>query len=138
MKPEPMKVIPPGYYFEGSWRPLGGVTMYQFNESSAITQCLMGKVINMYGDSTVRQWFEYLNAFVPGEHYLNESFLHCSLMLGRGNSTQMFCSSINIVACGHFRHSLPVTSIIIETAGFLFLKSCNTKMKAIVLLIVKI
>ncbi|XP_071775808.1 NXPE family member 3 isoform X2 [Centroberyx gerrardi] len=64
-KPEPIKLTPSGYYYEGSWRPLGGATMRQFNDSSAITQCLRGKVINMYGDSTVRQWFEYLNAFVP-------------------------------------------------------------------------
>ena len=41
--------------------------MRQFNESSAITQCLKDKVIYMYGDSTVRQWFEHLLAFVPGE-----------------------------------------------------------------------
>lgn len=40
--------------------------MRQFNDSSAITQCLKNKVINMYGDSTVRQWFEHLIAFVPG------------------------------------------------------------------------
>lgn len=66
-KPEPNKLAPSGYYYEDSWRPLGGVTMRQFNESSAIAQCLKNKVINMYGDSTVRQWFEHLIAFVPGE-----------------------------------------------------------------------
>ena len=41
--------------------------MRQFSKSSAITQCLENKVINMYGDSTVRQWFEHLLAFVPGD-----------------------------------------------------------------------
>ncbi|MEQ2166261.1 NXPE member 3 [Goodea atripinnis] len=30
-------------------------------------KCLRNKVINMYGDSTVRQWFEYLITSVPGE-----------------------------------------------------------------------
>uniref|UniRef100_A0A8C5BMX2 NXPE C-terminal domain-containing protein n=1 Tax=Gadus morhua TaxID=8049 RepID=A0A8C5BMX2_GADMO len=34
-------------------------------DAKSITQCLTGKVINMYGDSTMRQWFEYLRAFVP-------------------------------------------------------------------------
>ena len=63
---ESVRVLPSGYYFQGSWRPLGEYTMRQFNDSSAITQCLKGKVLYMYGDSTVRQWFEYLNAFVPG------------------------------------------------------------------------
>ncbi|CAL8370767.1 unnamed protein product [Arctogadus glacialis] len=33
--------------------------------------CLTGKVIHMYGDSTVRQWFEYLNALVPEIKELN-------------------------------------------------------------------
>ncbi|XP_076015150.1 NXPE family member 3 isoform X2 [Genypterus blacodes] len=78
-KPEPIKVTPSGYYYGGSWRPLGGVTMRQFNDSSAITQCLRGKVINMYGDSTVRQWFEYLNAFVPE---LKEFNLHSPKNVG--------------------------------------------------------
>lgn len=45
--------------------------MRQFNESSAVTECLKNKVINMYGDSTVRQWFEYLITLVPGEFYFS-------------------------------------------------------------------
>lgn len=44
--------------------------MHQFNNKSAITQCLKGKMIYMFGDSTVRQWFEYLTAFVPGKDRL--------------------------------------------------------------------
>lgn len=43
------------------------MALRQFNDSSAVTQCLKDKVINMYGDSTARQWFEYLITFVPGE-----------------------------------------------------------------------
>ena len=41
--------------------------MRQFNESSAITQCLRNKVVNMFGDSTVRQWFQYLIESAPGQ-----------------------------------------------------------------------
>lgn len=67
MKPEAFDFAPSGYYYEDSWRPLGQITMHRFNQSSAVAQCLKNKVINMYGDSTVRQWFEYLIAFVPGE-----------------------------------------------------------------------
>ncbi|XP_041925586.1 NXPE family member 3 isoform X1 [Alosa sapidissima] len=59
------KLMPSGYYYQGSWRPLSGIPIQQFNDSSAITQCLRGKLFYMFGDSTVRQWFEYLNAFVP-------------------------------------------------------------------------
>lgn len=67
IKPEPIKLVPSGYYYGNTWRSLGDVAMRHFNQSSAIVQCLKNKVINMYGDSTVRQWFEYLVTFVPGE-----------------------------------------------------------------------
>ncbi|KAL0963521.1 hypothetical protein UPYG_G00307500 [Umbra pygmaea] len=64
VRAEPVRVIPSGYYFQGSWRSLGGLAMRQFNDSSAITQCLKDKVMYLYGDSTIRQWFEYLNAIL--------------------------------------------------------------------------
>ena len=67
IKPEPIKYTPSGYYYRGSWRSFTGSPDRQFNDPSSITQCLTGKMIHMYGDSTVRQWFEYLNHFVPGE-----------------------------------------------------------------------
>lgn len=67
VKTDPVKPKSSGYYLKDSWRPLGGTVMRHFNESAAITQCLRNKVINMYGDSTVRQWFEYLITLVPGE-----------------------------------------------------------------------
>ncbi|XP_060944522.1 NXPE family member 3 [Limanda limanda] len=65
-KPDAIMLAPSGYYYEESWRPLGGATMRQFNDTSAIIRCLKDKMIHLYGDSTVRQWFEYLIAFVPG------------------------------------------------------------------------
>ncbi|KAI3366482.1 hypothetical protein L3Q82_000620 [Scortum barcoo] len=48
-----------------AWQSLGGSTVRQFKTSSDISQCLKGKVIHMYGDSTVRQWFDYLKAALP-------------------------------------------------------------------------
>ncbi|XP_017325822.1 NXPE family member 3 [Ictalurus punctatus] len=54
-----------GYYYHDTWRPLNGAVMREFPDSAAITQCLRGKILYMFGDSTVRQWFEYLTAFVP-------------------------------------------------------------------------
>ncbi|KAM8908092.1 NXPE family member 3-like [Spinachia spinachia] len=69
---------PSGYYYQGVWRALVGNTLSQF-ESSAITQCLKGKVIHMYGDSTIRQWFEFLNAALPG---LKEFDLHSQRQAG--------------------------------------------------------
>uniref|UniRef100_A0A3Q3D5G1 Neurexophilin and PC-esterase domain family, member 3 n=1 Tax=Hippocampus comes TaxID=109280 RepID=A0A3Q3D5G1_HIPCM len=37
-----------------------------FNKASAITQCLTNKLVYMYGDSTLRQWFKYLLTVLPG------------------------------------------------------------------------
>ncbi|XP_032444779.1 NXPE family member 3-like isoform X2 [Xiphophorus hellerii] len=56
---------PVGYYYQGVWRALDGTTVRQFNNATAISQCLKGKVLHLYGDSTVRQWFEFLIAKVP-------------------------------------------------------------------------
>ncbi|KAK9525511.1 hypothetical protein VZT92_016207 [Zoarces viviparus] len=56
---------PSGYYYQGVWRALGGTTVREFS-ASAISQCLKGKMVHMYGDSTIRQWYEFLNAALPG------------------------------------------------------------------------
>lgn len=74
-KPEAVQLVSSGYYYRDSWRPLDGANIHQFNESSAIVQCLKNKVINMFGDSTVRQWFEYLIAAVPGQYFFFFWFL---------------------------------------------------------------
>ncbi|XP_030006454.1 NXPE family member 3-like isoform X2 [Sphaeramia orbicularis] len=64
---------PTGYYYQNVWRALGGTTVHQFNSSSAITECLKGKVIHLYGDSTIRQWFDHLRDALPD---LKEFNLH--------------------------------------------------------------
>lgn len=61
-----MTIGPAGYYYQGEWRALDGTTVRQFNSATAILQCLKGKSVHMYGDSTVRQWFEYLTKKTPG------------------------------------------------------------------------
>uniref|UniRef100_H0ZTS4 Centrosomal protein 97 n=1 Tax=Taeniopygia guttata TaxID=59729 RepID=H0ZTS4_TAEGU len=55
---------PSGYYYEDQWRSRTH-WIHNFNKSDDITECLQGKVIHLFGDSTIRQWFEYLTAFVP-------------------------------------------------------------------------
>ncbi|XP_074392175.1 NXPE family member 3 [Zonotrichia albicollis] len=55
---------PSGYYYEDQWRSRTH-WIHNFNKSEDITECLQGKVIHLFGDSTIRQWFEYLTAFVP-------------------------------------------------------------------------
>ncbi|XP_067438231.1 NXPE family member 3-like isoform X2 [Thunnus thynnus] len=70
---------PAGYYFQGVWQALGGMTVRQFNTPSAINQCLKGKFVHLRGDSTIRQWFEHLNAVLPD---LKEFNLHSLRNLG--------------------------------------------------------
>ncbi|XP_061548323.1 NXPE family member 3-like [Phycodurus eques] len=64
-KPGPVQLGTSGYYYQDSWRPFGGITMRRFDEASAITKCLTNKLVYMYGDSTLRQWFEYLLTVLP-------------------------------------------------------------------------
>ncbi|KAG2457366.1 NXPE3 protein, partial [Polypterus senegalus] len=61
---ETAKYSPSGFYFQDMWMSTTQI-LKRFNDTSSITKCLKGKVIYLLGDSTVRQWFEYLNAFVP-------------------------------------------------------------------------
>ncbi|KAM9814736.1 NXPE family member 3-like [Syngnathus typhle] len=70
-KPDPVKLATSGYYYQGLWRPLGGFSMHQFNNASAITRCLTNKLVYMYGDSTMRQWFEYLVSVLPNLKKVN-------------------------------------------------------------------
>ncbi|KAI3366481.1 hypothetical protein L3Q82_000619 [Scortum barcoo] len=70
---------PSGYYYQDAWQSLGGSTVRRFKTSSDISQCLKGKVIHMYGDSTIRQWFEYLSAALPD---LKEFDLHSRKQVG--------------------------------------------------------
>lgn len=55
-----------GYYYQGVWRALDGAAVHQFDTPLAVSQCLKGKVMHLYGDSTIRQWYEHLVTTVPG------------------------------------------------------------------------
>uniref|UniRef100_A0A8C7DX13 Neurexophilin and PC-esterase domain family member 3 n=1 Tax=Naja naja TaxID=35670 RepID=A0A8C7DX13_NAJNA len=56
-------VFPSGYYYQDEWQQRTQLIRH-FNKSSEITECLQGKLIYLFGDSTIRQWFEYLTEFV--------------------------------------------------------------------------
>ncbi|KAM9823796.1 NXPE family member 3-like [Neosynchiropus ocellatus] len=75
-KPEPR---PSGYYYMGEWRALGGAAVQNFPGPAAISRCLHGKTLHMYGDSTVRQFYEYLVTTLPD---LNDFDLHNNKMTG--------------------------------------------------------
>ncbi|KAE8625145.1 hypothetical protein XENTR_v10006172 [Xenopus tropicalis] len=65
MKDKGSKFVPSGYYYHDNWISSRSY-MRQFNKPEDITNCLQGKVVHLFGDSTIRQWFEYLTGFVPG------------------------------------------------------------------------
>uniref|UniRef100_A0A668AD51 Neurexophilin and PC-esterase domain family member 3 n=1 Tax=Myripristis murdjan TaxID=586833 RepID=A0A668AD51_9TELE len=79
VKSSTVKPEPAGYYYQGAWRALGGATVHQFNDASAISQCLTDKVVHLYGDSTMRQWFEHLSRVLPDLKVFN---LHSSMQCG--------------------------------------------------------
>lgn len=58
------KFTPSGYYYRDQWVS-GRSIVWQFEKPSDITECLQGKVVHLFGDSTIRQWYEYLTDFVP-------------------------------------------------------------------------
>uniref|UniRef100_A0A668AU88 Neurexophilin and PC-esterase domain family member 3 n=1 Tax=Myripristis murdjan TaxID=586833 RepID=A0A668AU88_9TELE len=86
VKSSTVKPEPAGYYYQGAWRALGGATVHQFNNASAISQCLTDKVVHLYGDSTIRQWFEHLNSVLPD---LKEFNLHSGRQNGPFMSVDM-------------------------------------------------
>ncbi|XP_070606182.1 NXPE family member 3-like [Erythrolamprus reginae] len=63
-------VFPSGYYYQDEWQQRTQLIRH-FKKPSDITECLQGKLIYLFGDSTIRQWFEYLTKFVPDLVELN-------------------------------------------------------------------
>ncbi|XP_044150600.1 NXPE family member 3-like [Bufo gargarizans] len=69
---------PSGYYYQDVWQ--SHVCRNRcFTYPSNVTSCLKGKVVYMFGDSTLRQWWEYLINFVPS---LQRVDLHVSYAPG--------------------------------------------------------
>ncbi|XP_072901329.1 NXPE family member 3-like [Hemitrygon akajei] len=56
---------PSGYYYNDQWMSTT-CNICRFDTPAKITTCLHGKKVYLFGDSTIRQWFEYLTSFVPG------------------------------------------------------------------------
>ncbi|XP_048883972.1 NXPE family member 3-like isoform X11 [Brienomyrus brachyistius] len=65
--------VPSGFFFKDHWTSL--VCRSRTFSSSDVIRCLRSKQIHMRGDSTLRQWFEYLEKAVPSLKPLN---LHTS------------------------------------------------------------
>ncbi|XP_067896097.1 NXPE family member 3-like [Heterodontus francisci] len=56
---------PSGFYYQDRWMSTS-CDIRHFDTPANITDCLRGKKVYIFGDSTIRQWFEYLTGFVPG------------------------------------------------------------------------
>ncbi|XP_044134564.1 NXPE family member 3-like [Bufo gargarizans] len=54
---------PSGFYYQDTWTSLV-CSNQEFNTSNKVANCLAGKMVYMFGDSTLRQWWEYLVKFV--------------------------------------------------------------------------
>ncbi|XP_033977822.1 NXPE family member 3-like [Trematomus bernacchii] len=61
---------PSGHYYKGVWKAQGSPTVRQFDDP-AIRECLKAKKLHLYGDSTIRQWFEFFSQKIPGQFNLH-------------------------------------------------------------------
>ncbi|XP_066578557.1 NXPE family member 3 [Amia ocellicauda] len=66
--------VPAGFYFQDRWTSLV-CSARSFSSAEQIVGCLKDKQLYMMGDSTLRQWFEYLQTTVPTLKLMN---LHTS------------------------------------------------------------
>ncbi|XP_068163677.1 NXPE family member 3-like isoform X2 [Antennarius striatus] len=98
-----------GYYYQDVWRALGDTAVRQFNSISAISQCLRGKVVHLYGDSTIRQWFEHLTATLPD---LKEFDLHNLKQVG----PFMALDNVNNILVTHRCHGPPIRFASVPTS----------------------
>ncbi|XP_067897032.1 NXPE family member 3-like [Heterodontus francisci] len=58
-------VSPSGFYYKDQWISTT-CSIHRFDTPTSVTDCLQRKKVYLFGDSTIRQWFEYLIGFVPG------------------------------------------------------------------------
>nr|XP_055038544.1 NXPE family member 3-like isoform X1 [Misgurnus anguillicaudatus] len=56
--------VPAGFYFKDIWKSF--VCNTQEFSPAQMGNCLKNKIVYLFGDSTTRQWFEYLERKVPG------------------------------------------------------------------------
>ncbi|XP_073687188.1 NXPE family member 3-like isoform X2 [Garra rufa] len=61
--------VPAGFYLKNVWKSF--VCNTQLFNSAQMANCLKNKIVYMMGDSTTRQWFEYLERKVPGIQRMN-------------------------------------------------------------------
>ncbi|XP_036136642.1 NXPE family member 3-like [Molossus molossus] len=93
---------PSGFFHQGVWHSLS-CSGRSFSTADSILDCLDGHIVHMMGDSTLRQWWEYLRDTVPS---LKSMELHSTYQTGPLMAVE---TTRNIVL--HWRtHSWPLRS----------------------------
>ncbi|XP_072900564.1 LOW QUALITY PROTEIN: NXPE family member 3-like [Hemitrygon akajei] len=91
---------PAGFYYQDKWisKTCG---LQNFDMPANVINCLRGKVVYIFGDSTICQWFEYLIRFVPG---LRKFDLGHSLKTG----PHLALDVDNKIKIDYFAHGKPI------------------------------
>ncbi|XP_066578225.1 NXPE family member 3 [Amia ocellicauda] len=72
--------VPAGFYFQDRWTSLV-CSARSFSSAEQIVGCLKDKQLYMMGDSTLRQWFEYLQTTVPSKSPRHQHTRYATLTL---------------------------------------------------------
>ncbi|XP_077316088.1 NXPE family member 1-like [Lithobates pipiens] len=95
--------FPSGYFLDNLWYPLH-CNLSSYEPLSNITTCLSGKIIYLMGDSTLRQWIEY----IP-EHLKYLKFFH---LQGNGwHRTYMAIDQTNNIFILWKKHGHPFVTL---------------------------
>ncbi|OCT72369.1 hypothetical protein XELAEV_18035347mg [Xenopus laevis] len=62
--------FPGGYFFHNDWHPVF-CNLSTYEPQSIVEKCLSDKLIYLMGDSTIRQWIEYLPSIMKGLKFFN-------------------------------------------------------------------
>ncbi|XP_069502530.1 NXPE family member 3-like [Ambystoma mexicanum] len=68
---------PTGFYYNDVWTSLT-CSHKMFASSATASACLKGKIVYMFGDSTLRQWWEYLLELIPSIKQIDLHVVHKS------------------------------------------------------------
>ncbi|XP_067849183.1 NXPE family member 3-like isoform X2 [Heptranchias perlo] len=104
---------PSGFYYNDQWMSTT-CNIQRFDTPASITGCLRGKKVYIFGDSTIRQWFEYLTEFVPGLRKFD---------LGNSKNTgpHLALDMDNKIKVEYYPHGKPIRILPISTQNLPFI-----------------
>ncbi|XP_078416180.1 NXPE family member 3-like isoform X1 [Cetorhinus maximus] len=104
---------PSGFYYQDQWVSTT-CNIRHYNTPESVMDCLHGKKVYIFGDSTIRQWFEYLTEFVPG---LREFDLGNSKKTG----PHLALDIDNKIKVEYYAHGTPIRILPISSQDLLFI-----------------